>query len=167
MVTTISAGETLRLTQAAAPGAVVTFFFAGPSSQSVAATEYAPGEFSISANTATWAAGDYLLEVREVLAGIVCIVARLRLRVLPSASSIAPGTDVRSNAAKAVANIEAMLSGTASLEARRYRINNRELERYTVGELLQLLSFWRRELWAEDRRAAGLGSLGPRIAVNV
>jgi hypothetical protein len=92
---------------------------------------------------------------------------RQRLRVLPSASSIAPGTDVRSNAAKAVANIEAMLSGTASLEARRYRINNRELERYTVGELLQLLSFWRRELWAEDRRAAGLSSLGPRIAVTV
>jgi hypothetical protein len=164
---TISAGETLQLTQAAAPGAVVTFLFAGPSSQTVAATEGASGEFSIAANTTTWAAGEYRFEVREVLAGLTSIVARQRLRVLPSASSIAPGTDVRSNAAKAVANIEAMLSGSATLEARRYRINNRELERYTIKELQDLLAFWRRELAREDRVGAGINGLGPRIAVSV
>ena len=73
--------------------------------QTVAATEGASGAFSIAANTTAWDAGEYRFEVREVLAGLTSIVARQRLRVLPSASSIAPGTDVRSDAAKAVCRV--------------------------------------------------------------
>jgi hypothetical protein len=74
---------------------------------------------------------------------------------------------MRSQARIALDNINAMLSGQAKEGVRRYRINNRELERYTVAELLQLKSHFAADVLKEERRAKGLNSLGPRIAVHL
>ena len=70
-------------------------------------------------------------------------------------------------AAQAVANIEAMLAGTASEIVREYQINNRRLANYSVDELLKLLSYWRNRLQAETRRDMNIPALGPRIAVRI
>ena len=163
----ISAGETLRMNVAADPTGTVSFRFAGPQRRIVTATHDGCGSFSISEDTAAWQPGYYILEIRETVSGIVSVLSRKRIIVQQSIDQIAAGSDVRSTAQKAVENIEAMLSGSASLEARRYRINNRELERYSVSELLQLLSFWRHRLSLETRKAEGISSLGPRIEVRV
>lgn len=162
----ITQGETLQLTAQADAASVVTFYFAGASNQQVVAMG-ARGAFAIAVNTSTWKPGGYICEIRSVLAGVTSVIARLSLSILPSLTSLPAGADIRTDAEKAVANIEAMLAGGASLEARRYKINNRELERYGVGELMTLLSYWKRMVQRERRLAAGITGLGPRIAAVI
>jgi hypothetical protein len=169
MARKLTAGETLSMQIKAEPLATVTVYLAGPAKKTIAAIESPAGSgcFAISADTQSWAPGAYAFEARQVSGGQNTSIKRGTLQILTPLDSIADGTDVRSTAAKAVANIEAMLSGTASLECRRYKINNRELERYSVAELLQLLTFWRRELSREERRNEGISTLGPRIQVRI
>lgn len=164
---TLSAGETLQLSVSADPLGTVAFLVAGPAKHTLAATHDGGGNFSATADTATWLPGVYAMEARQTVAGVVSVVQRDFIAIQLSLADVAPGTDLRTTAQKAVENIEAMLSGSATLEARRYRINNRELERYSVSELLELLSFWKRRLMAEQRKAAGLSKLGPRIEVRI
>lgn len=78
--------------------------------------------------------------------------------------ALSDGQDVRSTARKNLDAIEAMLGKSDQVGVRRYRINNRELERYSVAELLKLRSFWALEVRKEERLASGKGALGPRIA---
>lgn len=163
---TITQGETLQLTAQADAAAVVTFFFAGASNQQVVAMG-SGGSFAIAVNTTTWAAGGYICEIRSVLAGVTSVIARLSLSILPALTSLPAGADIRTDAQKAVANIEAMLAGGASLEARRYKINNRELERYSVQELMTLLAYWKRKVQRDARLAMGNTGLGPRIAAVI
>lgn len=169
MARKLTAGETLSMQIKAEPLATVTVYFAGPGKKTISAEESpaASGCFSISENTQGWTPGAYAFEVRQIARGVNAAIKRGTLTILPALASIADGTDVRSTAEKAVANIEAMLSGSANLECRRYKINNRELERYSVAELLQLLSFWQRRLAAEQRRNEGISTLGPRIQVRI
>ena len=167
MALKLTAGETLLLEVGADRAAVVTFHIAGPAKRTITATHDGAGTFSISESTSGWLPGFYRIEAREVVAGITTVIARYSLNVEAALSDIPVGADLRSTAAKAVANIEAMLSGSSTLEARRYKINNRELERYSVGELLTLLSFWKRKLASEERKASGINSLGPRIEVRI
>lgn len=169
MARKITAGETLTLEVSADPAATVTAYFAGPAkkTETLSHVSGSGGTFKASIATGDWLPGVYAYEIREVLSGVTIVLMRSAITVGAALTTITDGTDMRSNAAKAVANIEAMLSGTASLEARRYRINNRELERYSVSELLTLLSFWRRELAKEERKAAGRNELGGRIEVRI
>ena len=74
--------------------------------------------------------------------------------------------DERTTARTIVENIEAMMKGNATEGVRRYKINNRELERYSVAELMQLLSYWRHRMMQEERKDRGNFGLGPRIAVR-
>ena len=74
--------------------------------------------------------------------------------------------DIRSTARQIVEKIEAMIAGNAGEGVRRYKINNRELERYSVAELLQLLSYWKAQVRIEERKELGKSALGPRIAVR-
>ncbi len=95
------------------------------------------------------------------------LISRESLTLEPSAIDRVTGSDIRSTARKAVKNIEAILAGGATIEARRYKINNRELERYSIAELLQLLSFWRKELADEERKEKGASKLGPHIEFRI
>ena len=163
---TIRAGETFVVTVSADPAATVLVQFAGMQSRNVAATGSA-GTFTASADTSGWIPGHYIFEAWATVAGHRALVASGDLQIKPSAATIAPGAEVRTQARIAVAHIESMLAGGATLEAKRYKINNRELERHSIGELLQLLSFWRRELSRESRRESASLALGSSIAVRI
>jgi hypothetical protein len=163
MALKIISGETLQITVQADKAATVSFVFAGPSKHTVAATGDGTGNFSISASTAGWAAGSYLWEATSSAAGLVKVITRQGLTVAAPLDSLATGADLRSTARKAVEMLEASLSGASTAEVSRYKINNRELQRYTVEERIALLAFWRRELSKENRKAAGISGLGKRI----
>ena len=66
-----------------------------------------------------------------------------------------------------VEKLEAMLEGNASKGVRRYKINNRELERYSVSELMEMLTYWKRQAAIEARKAKGVSVLGPRIEFRI
>jgi hypothetical protein len=163
---TITAGETFNVTVSADPAASVLVQFAGMQSPNVAATGTA-GTFTASANTSGWIPGHYIWEAWATVAAHRALVGTGDLLIRESAATLAPGAEVRTQARIAVAHIQAMLAGGATLEAKRYKINNRELERHSIPELLQLLSFWRRELSRESRRDSASLALGSSIAVRI
>lgn len=164
---TLTAGETFSVTVSADTAATVLVQFAGMQSRNITATATAPGAFVASVDTTGWIPGHYRWEAWATVASHRGIVGSGEILIRESATTLAPGAEVRSQARIAVAHIEAMLAGGATLEAKRYKINNRELERHSIPELLQLLSFWRRELGRESRRAAGVAALGQSIAIRI
>lgn len=159
-------GETFQEKIKADPKATVVVYFAGPEKRRVSAI-YSGGEFIITADTTSWKDGNYIWEAWATVGDIKTLLARKTLILEQSAVDMVDGTDVRSDARKAVKFLREMLSGGASLEACEYKINNRALKRYSIPELLQLLSVWERKLAVEKRRAKGMSELGPRITFRI
>lgn len=159
-LTKLTRGETFRLSATVPGAAAVAVRLHGPSTIEVSATNQG-GEWSATSATDTWPAGGYVIEVWATMPDASKqIVSRSTFTVRDSGFET-------SLAAQAVANIEAMLAGTASELVREYQINNRRLANYSVDELLKLLSYWRNRLQAETRRDMNIPALGPRIAVRI
>jgi hypothetical protein len=155
-------GETLQLAITIENTSEVVFRFGGAESKSITATK-AGNLFSISTSTIGWASGSYAWQAWATSTdGVVCVAQSGSFQL---DSELCVG-DVRSSARKMVEMIEAMMAGNASEGVRRYKINNRELERYSVDELLKLLSFWKSRQLKEDRVQAGRSILGNRISVR-
>lgn len=155
-------GETLQLSVTDASAASVEFRFGGPQTRTVAATQSGT-EFSIAADTSAWTAGVYRWQAWGTFeGGIKRVIGSSTIDVEDSLGV----REVRSTARQIVEKIETMIAGNAGEGVRRYKINNRELERYSVAELLQLLSYWKAQARTEERKENGLSALGPRIAVR-
>ena len=151
-------GETLKIEVTDADAASVEFRFGGASTQTVAGTKVG-SLFSIAASTTAWTAGVYAWQAWATYADASKSIISSGTFTLEDVLGVG---DVRSQAQKIVEMIDAQMAGNAAEAVRRYKINNRELERYSVAELLQLRSFWQSKVLKETR---GNG-LGPRIAVR-
>ncbi len=160
---TLTKGETLTITETVADATEVEVRYGGPKAGSADMT--ADGTtWTANINTDDFEPGQYVAQLWATYAGgITRVVKELSFRIRGSLKA----GDVRSQARIALDNINAMLSGQAKEGVRRYRINNRELERFTVAELLQLKSHFAAEVVREERRASGKNALGPRIAVHL
>lgn len=159
---TLTKGETLTITETVADATAVEVRYGGPTS-GTASMSASGGEWTVNIATDNMKAGDYAAEVWATYAGNVKrVVSKQSFSIR---ASLAVG-DIRSNARKSLDAIDAMLGGQAQEGVRRYRINNRELERYTVDELLKLRSHFAAEVQREERKNKGMNGLGPRIAVR-
>jgi hypothetical protein len=155
-------GETLKLAVTADNTTAVEFRFGGPESRAVAATK-SGSDFTIQTSTAQWAPGAYAWQAwATITGGIVEVIARGKIDL----EEVLGVGDVRTSARKMVEMIESMMAGNASAGVRRYKINNRELERYSVAELLQLLNYWKEQVSREDRSESGRSIFGPRISIR-
>ena len=153
-------GETFRA-EYQTPAQSVTIRFAGPSSHTATLTQTG-NVWKAAVQTEGWPAGLYWFDVQAQDAeGNKWTLSRDRLELKPSLSNLPE--DSRTDAERMVEMIEAMMAGNASAGVRRYKINNRELERYGVDELLKLLTFWRNRLAKERRKGRGESPLGPDI----
>lgn len=115
------------------------------------------------ATTTAWAAGDYGFEVWAIKAAEQYRVDSGQLQVLPGLMAAAAGTDTRTAAAIGLANVQAMIRGTATSGVRRYRIAGRELERYDIAQLIELESKLKSEVQREQAAAAmAAGRPNPR-----
>lgn len=158
----LTAGETLTVTQDIA-GAVSAELRVGGSKVSTAAMTAQGSTWSVNVSTSAWPPGFYALEIWATYADETTrVVGRDRLQLAPALSL----GDPRSEARIALDNIKAMLAGQAKEGVRRYKINNRELERYSVAELLALKSHFAAEVLREERRLRGIGALGPKISAH-
>lgn len=116
-----------------------------------------------SGSTASWSPGFYEWQAWASYGdGTTSVIARGNF---PLEDGLSIG-DRRSLAKQNVDAIRAMMTGNASEGVKRYRIGGRELERYSIEELLKLLSYWQAEVKKEERLEAGRSTLGPRIAVR-
>lgn len=165
----ITAGLTLSLSVRSAtykaPEWALRLLLRGPSSVQLDSAPGPDGTHQLTAAasvTEPWAAGEYVYSLRAVRGDDAFELEGGRLTVEPSMASLQDGTDVRRQAEITLANIEAVLQKRASTDQQRYSINNRELWRTPIPELLQLRAVYRaevRRLRAKERGQSPLGQV--------
>lgn len=107
--------------------------------------------------TSTWTAGRYALSLRASRGDEVHEIEAGEVTIRPDISQLAAGHDARDHVERTLAAIEAVLEKRATLDQERYRINNRELWRTPIPELLRLRDRYKAEL--ARMRAARRGDL--------
>lgn len=117
--------------------------------------------------TATWQPSDYGYSVRAIhTSGEVYEIERGTLTITADMQTVTDG-DFRSHAQKVLAAIEATIEGRATIDQERYRINNRELYRTPMADLLKLRSQYRNEVRQEKAKACGKSLFGQTIRVKL
>ena len=117
------------------------------------------------ATTASWAPGRYTYSVRATKSGEVSEVEGAAIDILPDLSAQTAGFDGSTHAERTLAAIEAVIEQRASTDQLSYRINNRELHRTPVAELLTLRDVYRAEVQRERLRASGGAEFGRAVKV--
>src|SRR5690606_28946215 len=140
-----------------APEWVLLAYVRGPKSINLEATASGSAhQFSApAATTSEWTPGDYWYSLRATNGDEAVEIETGTLRVLPDLMAAGDGYDGRSQAQIALDAINAVLEKRASLDQERYRINNRELYRTPIAELLKLRAHYVELCRAEDAEAAG------------
>lgn len=142
----------------------VLLYLRGPSSVDLTAAQNG-SEFTFSAPasvTANWTAGGYLYSVRATNGADVVELESCQLTVLPDMTALPPGTDTRTENQKVLEAIEAVIAKRATMDQERYRINNRELYRTPIGDLLKLKNHYKQLVSDEccgGRKRGRIGSL--------
>lgn len=159
----------LTLTAYPAPEWVLTVLLRGKQNIDLAATaEGSQHRLSApAAQTATWLAGDYWFSMRATRGDDVVEVETGSITVMPDMATLTEGHDGRSQAQIALDAINAVIGKRATLDQQRYRINNRELYRESIAELLKLRDFYRLEVKREQQKACGRNPFGGVVRVRL
>lgn len=139
-----------------APAWTVTLHLRGPSQINLVAAPDGEGHKieADPATTATWAPGAYWWTIRATDGVDVVEIETGDLTVLPDLVNAAAGYDGRSDNEKALDAIRAVIAKRATLDQERYRINNRELYRTPIADLLKLRAFYARAVAREKGKSA-------------
>lgn len=107
--------------------------------------------------TSTWHPGRYAMSLRARRGDEVHEIDAATITIRPDISQLPAGADQRSHVERVLEAIEAVLERRATLDQEEYRINNRELRRTPIADLLKLRDRYRAEL--ARMRAIGRGDL--------
>lgn len=171
--TEITAGVTLDIpiTLTAYPaggGWSLALVLRGP--QSIDLTALANGDTHVvhvaAAATADWAAGDYWYTIRVTDGTDVFEVDSGRVKIVGDLTAESDGYDGRSHVDKVLSAIEAVIEGRATRDQESYKINNRELQRTPISDLLKLRDQYRDEARRMRAAAKGQSLLGRRVLVR-
>lgn len=117
----------------------VMLYLRGPGSinlQSVGVSISVPAS-----ETTNWPAGSYAYSLRKTdQSGNISEIGSGTIRILADIASLPAGTDTRSQNRRIYDAICAVIERRASLDQESYRINNRELKRTPLGDLLRFKS---------------------------
>lgn len=169
----ISAGLTfdrlLTFTAYPAPAWAVTVLLRGKSSidlEAVAEGSQHRLRFEAAA-TAQWAPGDYWYSVRATNGADVVEIEQGNIVIVPDLASATEGYDGRSKAQIALEAIDAVIAKRATMDQERYRINNRELYRTPIADLLKLRSYYAEQVKREQLRRCGKSPWGRTVRVRL
>ncbi len=96
--------------------------------------------------TGAWEPGDYWFSIRATRGDEVAEVESGQIKIKPDLATLDAGHDGRDHLQRTLDAIEAVLEKRATLDQERYKINNRELVRTPISELLTLRDRYRSEL---------------------
>jgi hypothetical protein len=116
--------------------------------------------------TNSWAAGDYWYSLRAIQGTAVMEAGSGRITVLPNMADVTGVYDGRSQAEIALAAIDAVMAKRATLDQQRYTINNRELWRTPMADLLKLRAYYATQVARERAKAKGRSRFGRPIIVK-
>lgn len=166
---TATAGLTFTATVRApgypAPGWTLALYLRGPKAIDLVAD--GSHTFTAQANeTSGWPDGDYWYTLRATNGDDTVELETGTLRVLPDLVAAGDRYDGRTQAQIALDAINAVLANRATLDQERYRINNRELYRMSVSDLMKLRSFYADQVRRETACKTGRSRFGRQIAVR-
>lgn len=157
--TTFSA--VLTMTAYPAPDWAAQLILRGP--QAVDLMAIAEGQqhrFAAAAGvTSDWAPGVYWWQLRVSSAGEVIAADEGTLSVAADIAQIAGPHDGRGHVERVLASIEAVIEGRATKDQEAYTINNRELRRTPIADLLLLRDQYRADLRRQQQAKRGGQSL--------
>lgn len=119
------------------------------------------------AETAAWQPGAYAFTVRATNGSDVHLIEQGSVRIIPDIAAEAAGHDGRSDNQRALEAIEAVIANRASLDQQSYKINNRELVRMSVADLLRLRAHYVHLVGRERAKATGRSSFGRQVKFRV
>lgn len=119
------------------------------------------------ATTAGWAPGEYWYTVRATDGADTVEIESGQLTIAPDLAAAGENYDGRTHAQRSLAAIEAVIERRATLDQERYRINNRELYRTPIADLLKLRDVYRAEVRQEQAAARGKNLFGGTVRVRL
>ncbi|OWU68254.1 hypothetical protein ATO2_12820 [Roseovarius sp. 22II1-1F6A] len=165
----ITAGETLAwpITLTAYPAGDWTLTLILRGAGAIDLTAEADGASHLlradAAQTTAWVPGRYWYVLRVSDGTDVLGLEEGTLEIRADLASLEAGYDGRDHVARVLAAIEAVIENRATIDQERYRINNRELQRTPLGELLKLRDRYTREAQRKAMAARGQSLLGRKI----
>lgn len=159
----------LTMTAFPAPAWSMSLILRGPSAISVLASATG-SQHRLAAEagiTSEWMPGFYAWALRATRGTEIAQVDAGTVRVVADISTLAAGHDGRSHAARVLDAIEAVIENRATTDQQKYTINNRELWRTPIPELLLLRDRYSAELRREQQtRRGGQSLLGRQVKVR-
>jgi hypothetical protein len=166
------AGTTFRvvLTLGAYPAPVwgASLILRGPLSIDLTATDDGAQHVltESAAVTADWPAGVYWWAIRATDSDNVVQVDEGQITVAGDIAAADDGFDARSHAERTLAAIEAVIENRATTDQQKYTINNRELWRTPIADLLLLRNRYRDEVRRQKQARGGQSLLGRQVKVR-
>lgn len=159
----------LTLTAYPAPDWTVSAHLRGSSAINLTATaEGSQHRFHAeAATTAGLAPGAYWYTMRATDGTTVVEVESGDVEIKPDITSETGTYDGRTQAQIALDAIDAVLANRATLDQERYRINNRELYRTSIEDLLKLRAFYYEQVKREKSAACGKNPFGAVVRVRL
>lgn len=156
------------LSEYPAPAWTMTAILRGPGQINLTATAVQLGhQFAAPASTTSaWAPGEYWWSIRASRAGAVVEVAKGQLTIAADLAAVSGPYDGRTQNQIALDAINAVLGKRATRDQERYTINNRELWRTPIADLLKLRAFYAVQVKRECQRNKGEAAFGRAVAVR-
>lgn len=170
----ITAGVTLnhKIAHAAYPADdswTLTLYLRGPATIDLVSS--ADGQAHVLGATAettgAWMAGQYWATLRASDGEIVAEVESGQLTVAADLAQVNGLYDGRTHAQRVLTAIEAVIEGRATKDQERYKINNRELQRTPLADLMALRDKYREEARNQKAAARGQSLLGRTVSVRL
>lgn len=117
--------------------------------------------------TADWLPGAYWYTIRATSGAEVVEVESGQLQITPDMASLSGPYDGRTESQIALDAINAVLAKRATLDQERYRINNRELYRTPIEDLLKLRNFYADQVKREKLARCGGNPFGSTVRVRL
>lgn len=115
------------------------------------------------ATTSAWKPGEYWFAIRVYQGSNVAEVGKGETVITPDIATAPDGFDGRSYAERVLEAIDAVIEKRASVDQQSYRINDRELSRTPIADLLALRDQFRSEVNRERARALGRNIFNKKI----
>ena len=117
--------------------------------------------------TVTWPAGEYWYSIRATRGSDVVEVGSGQITIMPDLAAAEAGYTAKTHAQRTLEAIEAVIEKRASMDQERYRINNRELYRTPIADLLKLRDLYRLEVAREQQAQRGCNPFGRKVRVSL
>lgn len=141
-----------------APTWALKLLLRGPGAYEIDSTAADNGQHQLTAaatDTAAWLPGTYAYSLRAIDGTEVDEIDAGTLEIKPDLAAATAGADQRGHVRRVLESIEAVIEDRATMDQMRYKINNRELWRTPLADLMRLRIHYKNQLVRMQMQKSG------------